>query len=179
MAGQPAEHRTPGPLPRHVVVLLDDQGVWTRRATFLERLRARVHAPSLDVALASGAAPESDVLLALRAQRIARLDHRRQLALSVMRLLAACERRPRSTLLAFEPQPMAVMPRVVAAHDDLERLVMSLLAPAPVSARGVAAVSLLLRDGSGPLYRYESKDDLGALVQRAVVALDPVRDWPD
>jgi hypothetical protein len=42
----------------------------------------------------------------------------------------------------------------------------------------VAAVSLLLRDGSGPLYRYESTADLTVLVRRAIAALDPWRDWP-
>ena len=48
----------------------------------------------------------------------------------------------------------------------------------PVSARGVALVRLLLRDGSGPLFRYESREDLAAQVRRAVDALDPGRDWP-
>lgn len=178
MAGRRAERRA-SDQRRHVVVLLDADGVCARRTTLRERISARLHAPSLDRRLAAGAAPESDVLLALRARRLARIESRRELALSVMRLLAAAEPRRRSPLLPFEPQPMAVMPRVVAAHDDLERLVTSLLAPAPVSARGVAAVSLLLSDGSGPLYRAESTDDLGALVRRTIVALDPVQGWPD
>ncbi|HET7901089.1 MAG TPA: hypothetical protein VFL59_07855 [Candidatus Nanopelagicales bacterium] len=169
----------PAALRRHWVVLLDEDGVSTRRASLGERVRARLLAVHLDERLAAGEAPESDALLALRAARIARAESRREIALSVMRLLAECEpRRRRTSMLGSEPQTLAVVPRVVAAHDDLEQLVSSLLAPAPVSARGVAAASCLLRDGSGPLYRYESTDDLGALVRRTIDALDPSQDWP-
>jgi hypothetical protein len=49
----------------------------------------------------------------------------------------------------------------------------------PVSAHGVALVRLLLRDGSGPLFRYESRDDLTSQVRRAIAALDPGQGWPD
>lgn len=168
-------HRTDDPAPRrHVVVLLDADGVWSRRATLLERLRARMHAGRLDERLAAGEAPESDPLLCLRAQRIARIDSRRQLALGVMRVLAQCE--PGRSKL--EPAPLVVVPRVVAAHDDLQQLVSSLLAPAPVSARGVAATSCLLRDGYGPLYHRGSETDLRTVVRSTIAALDPSSDWP-
>ena len=160
---------------RHLVVLLHPDGVSTRRATRRERLLARLRVTRLDERLAAGEAPESDPLLALRAQRLARIGSRRELALSVLRLLAECEPR-RSKLPA--PPSLALTPRVAAAHDDLEQLVSSLLAPAPVSARGLAAASCLLRDGSGPLYRSECTEDLGVLVRRTIDALDPSSDWP-
>lgn len=162
---------------RHVVVLLDADGVWSRPTTRMERLRARLHADSLDERLAAGEAPESDVLLALRAQRLARIDCRRMLARSVTRVLADCDRRRRQQR-TVEPPSLIAVPKVAAAHRELEQLVESLLAPAPVSARGVAAASCLLRDGNGPLYRYDSTDDLGALVRRTIDALDPSSDWP-
>jgi hypothetical protein len=164
----------PSTLRRNVVVLLDAEGVWSRRATLSERLRTRVHAAGLDERLAAGEAPESDPLLSLRAQRLARIGCRRQLALGVMRVLAQCE--PGRSKL--EPAPLVVVPRVVAAHDDLERLVTSLLAPAPVSARGVAATSCLLRDGFGPLYHRGSETDLRTVVRETIDALDPTSDWP-
>ena len=41
----------------------------------------------------------------------------------------------------------------------------------PVPARGVAMVSQLLADGTGPLYREASGDDLGAIIERAARAL--------
>lgn len=159
---------------RHLVVLLDADGVWSRRATLRERVGTRLHAAKLDERLAAGEPPESDPLLSLRAQRLARIDSRRELALGVLRVLAQCE--PGRSRL--EPAPLVVVPRVVAAHDDLEQLVTSLLAPAPVSARGVAATSCLLRDGYGPLYHRGSSTDLRTVVRSTIAALDPSSDWP-
>jgi hypothetical protein len=46
-----------------------------------------------------------------------------------------------------------------------------LAAPGPVPARGVAMVSQLLADGTGPLYREASADDLGGLIGKATRAL--------
>jgi hypothetical protein len=156
------------------VLLIDDTGLVVRRVTWWQRVRARLHADSLDRELAAGVPPESDVLVALRARRLARIGTRETLARSVERLLDASrtcdERRTRTS--------MAVLPRIVCARADLEALVERLRAPAPLSARGVADVSLLLRDGSGPIYRYESTADLGALVRRIAAELDPARDWP-
>ena len=43
--------------------------------------------------------------------------------------------------------------------------------PGPVQVRGVALLSQLLADGTGPLYREASRDDLGAIVERAALAL--------
>ena len=156
------------------VLLVDDAGVYVRRVTWRQRLRARLHADSLDRELVAGVPPESDVLVAVRARQLARARTRETLAGCVERLLDASrtygDRRTRRS--------MAVLPRIAAARADLEALVGLLRAPAPLSARGVAHVSLLLRDGSGPMYRYESTADLGALVRRIAAELDPAQDWP-
>ena len=159
-----------------LVLQVDETGVFACRATWGQRLRARLLADSLDRALAAGVPPETEVLLALRAQRLARWRTREMLARTVERLVRASESTA-DNRLGTRPA-MAVLPRVAAARDDLEALVEHLRAPAPLSARGVADVCLLLRDGSGPIYRYESTADLGALVRRITAELDPSRDWP-
>ena len=99
-----------------------------------------------------------------------------ELATTVGRLLRAADE-PEHTLT--RAPSMAVLQRVRTTRNDLESLVDHLLAPVPVSARGVALVRMLLRDGSGPLFRYESRADLAAQVRRAADALDPGQDWPD
>jgi hypothetical protein len=73
---------------------------------------------------------------------------------------------------------MAVLARVREARPELEDLVDHLLAPVPVSARGMALVRQLLRDGSGPLFRYESQGDLRRQVSCASAALEPAEGWP-
>ncbi len=162
--------------PVPVVLQVDCTGVYVAPVTLRRRLEAVLLADRLDHALAQGTLPETDVLLALRAERLARARTRTELARSVGRLLR----------VAAEPQhgltrapSMAVLERVRESHDALEELVDHLLAPVPVSARGVALVRLLLRDGSGPLFRYESREDLTSQVRLAIAALDPGQGWPD
>jgi hypothetical protein len=161
--------------PTSVVLQVDRAGVYVAPVTLRRRVEAILLADRLDHALADGALPETDVLLALRAERLACAHMRNELACSVGRLLRA----------AGEPQgglsraaSMAVLERVRESHDVLEELVDHLLAPVPVSAQGVALARILLRDGSGPLFRYESRDNLTSQVRRAIDALDPGQDWP-
>jgi len=157
------------------VLLVDCTGVYVERVTLLHRLECHLLADRLDRNLAVGLDPESDVLLALRAERLARFSTRRDLAARLQRLLHD----------AAEPQlgltrapSLAVLSRVTTARAEIESLVEHLLAPVPVPARGVALVQLLLRDGTGPLFRYESRADLAAQVRQATDALEPGRDWP-
>lgn len=177
----------PGPFParaarsrrrerrtRHVVPQVDCTGVYVERVTLRRRLECRLLADRLDRTLAAGIAPEVDVLLALHAQRLVREDTRLELAASLERLLHAASRP--AWALSRIPS-MAVLPRVAAARPDIESLVDHLRACVPVSARGVALVRILLRDGSGPLFRYESTGDLGVQVRQAVRALEPSCDW--
>jgi len=164
-------HKAHGP----EVLQIDCSGVYVARASMLQRLECHLLGDRLDRTLAAGVAPETDVLLALRAQRLACTTSRRELARSLQRILDA----------AAEPQhglnphaSMAILSRVTTYRTDLELLVDHLLAPVPLPARGVALVRMLLRDGTGPLYRYESQADLGAMVRRVTAALDPGADWP-
>jgi hypothetical protein len=52
-------------------------------------------------------------------------------------------------------------------------MVVALLAPLPVSARGVAMASRLLSDGAGPLYNRLSSVDLVGAVREVTEQLDP------
>jgi hypothetical protein len=63
--------------------------------------------------------------------------------------------------------------RVTDSAEELGDLIRRLLGGGPVAARGVALASVLLTDGSGPLYRRASADDLRARVREAVNALGP------
>ena len=53
----------------------------------------------------------------------------------------------------------------------LAHLAECLAAPGPVPVQGVAMVSGLLADGTGPLYRETSGDDLGDIIENASQAL--------
>jgi hypothetical protein len=157
------------------VLQIDCFGVYVAHASVLQRLECHLLGDRLDRTLAAGIAPETDVLLALRAQRLACTTSRRELARSLLRILDAAA----EPATGLNPHAsMAILPRVTEHRRDIESLVDHLLAPVPLAARGVALVRLLLRDGTGPLYRYESKADLGEMVRRVTSALDPVVDWP-
>jgi hypothetical protein len=108
--------------------------------------------------------------LALRARELVRTSFRCDLADSVHRIVVASTRavvsRPSSIPLCRD--------RVTEASDELQSLIDRLRSPGPVSARGVARVSTLLRDGSGPLYHRGNTDDLRTSVRETVTALDPL-----
>jgi hypothetical protein len=162
-------------MPSRWVVLVDPSGaVCARPANFREWAAAHVAPERLDLALAGGARPEDRPDLALRARWLASPRTRRMLAGSLRRLL----RRADGPVEARSRLAPVVLDRVARAHQEIELLLERLLAPAPVPARGVAMVNLLLSDGTGPLYRRGSRADLAAMVTRAVDALDPVNDWP-
>jgi hypothetical protein len=55
--------------------------------------------------------------------------------------------------------------------DSLAELGDALLAAGPVPVRGVAMVTQLLADGTGPLYRPRRADELAAVIRQAIQAL--------
>jgi hypothetical protein len=157
-----------------VVLQVDDEGVWARPATWRERIASHLLGDRLDQALASGIPPEADPLLALRAAQIARPRCRNEMVSMVRRLLEAADE-PDDAL--FPPRSMAILPRVRQARGEFESLLEHLEAPVPLPARGLASVKLLLRDGAGPLYRCESRQNLGRMVRAITDMLDPSVDW--
>jgi hypothetical protein len=169
-----------------MLVLLDeaDRPV-ARSARLWDRLMARMRASRLDSDLADGASPDATVALALRAQMLVGARARREVAAGVQRVLATAMQTPATepslTPAAHGPKMPAGRLRVPICRDRVREsseefgdLIRRLLADAPVAARGVALASVLLGDGSGPLYHRGNADDVRARVREAVNALDPL-----
>jgi hypothetical protein len=72
---------------------------------------------------------------------------------------------------ARPPRVPLRLERVRQSAPLLAALARRLAEPGPVPARGVAMVSQLLADGTGPLYHQACPDHLGAIIDRATHAL--------
>ena len=144
-----------------------------RRARLRERLASRLGATWLDVELARGVPPEARAALALRAQTLGERRTRNALARSLRRILDDARQGspPRRGQIA------TLRADVLAATDELERLIERLLEPGIVAARGLAQVRVLLTDGGGPLYFRGASQDLRAAAARALTQLEPAPDW--
>src|ERR1700749_1315283 len=105
-----------------------------RPAKITGPLLARRFGASLDRRLATGSAPESGRLLAIRAQQIVALRSRRELARHWEHLLTMATRPPRPGA----PAPLC-QDRILAAADDVRDLAARLRAPLPGPAAGGAA----------------------------------------
>jgi hypothetical protein len=149
-----------------VVLIADQDGshVVARPARLRERLAARWRPRALERELARGAAPDSTAALALRAQALIGSPVRAALAGQLRAVLRDVRRPVRVGSARVRPR----REEVVAAQRELERLADRLLAPDPVSARGVARVRLLLGDGCGPLYAGDARVDLRRVLARAL-----------
>jgi hypothetical protein len=155
-----------------IVLLTDGTGISVRRVGLVDRLRRGLQASRLDALLAEGVAPDSNVALALHADRLARTSERRRLA----RYLRHIGSRPGRS----ESLRAAIARRIEPdAFRDLEDLAERLLVPGPVDVQGVAKVRVLLTDGTGPLYRDSTARDLHAELRDALLAVNPERtpDW--
>jgi hypothetical protein len=160
---------------RHVL-LRDDLGRLTLRHVWpWHRMLARCAAARLDRELAAGTPPETSAGLAARAMALTSAKARRDLATSVQRILAAAGQPPTvmlSPAAAVRPARIPVnRARISQSAVPLAHLAERLAAPGPVPVQGVAMVSRLLADGTGPLYREASGDDLGDIIENASQAL--------
>ena len=165
------------------VLVDDDRGSLTlRRLRPWHRLLARCQAGRLDRALAEGVSPEESASLAARAERLTSTEFRRDLAASLQRILLATGQpprvRPARPLAAPKSRGAAHPPRIPLSHARISQsarplagLASRLAEPGPVPVRGVAMVTRLLSDGTGPLYRPACRDDLGVIIERAARAL--------
>jgi hypothetical protein len=165
-------------------VLIDDArgGLTLRRLQPWRRLLARWQAGRLDRELAQGASPEASASLAARAARLTSMEYRRDLAASLQRIVLATGEplpaRPSRTVAAPKATGIAHPPRLPLHRARISRsarllaeLAGRLAEPGPVPAQGVAIVNRLLSEGTGPLYREASPDDLGVIIERATQAL--------
>jgi hypothetical protein len=123
----------------------------------------------LDRDLAAGRRPDSSAAHARRARRLVAPRARCRLAAGLARLLAAADA-PRPVYSAAVPPHRG---EVRAARPDLEALIDRLRDERPVTARGVALVSLLLADGASPAYAPARPGALREWVATALRALPP------
>jgi hypothetical protein len=159
-------------------LLDDDRGRLTvKRLWPWHRVLARSQAVRLDRELAEGASPEASASLAARAMWLTSTEFRADLAASLRRILVAAGE-PALAAPARPPLGSARRPhvplrttRISQSAPLLAELASRLLEPGPVPVRGVALVTQLLADGTGPLYREAARDDLGAMAERAAAAL--------
>ncbi|HXQ44022.1 MAG TPA: hypothetical protein VN816_05255 [Acidimicrobiales bacterium] len=161
--------RSPGPSVLLIRDRRDRQRLLTRRCRAWDRIGARLLAASLDRRLAAGHPPEADRLTATRAQSLVSPGRRRALAANWEHLLDVARRQP---LRSNGRMPLC-RDRIAAAEPAVHAMLVALVTPLPVSARGVAMASLLLSDGAGPLYNRQSSADLVTAVDDVTVQLDP------
>jgi hypothetical protein len=147
--------------------------VVARRASWRDRVMARLRRTRLDAQLAQGVAPTTSASLALRAQALGQTRFRTMLGEGIRHALDGA-RDPRRTRLAHVPLHREA---VLATAHELDELARRLLSPGPLAARGVAQVRLLLVDGSSPLYFSRADVDLRAAVTRALEDLNPSFGW--
>jgi hypothetical protein len=138
-----------------------------RRIT--DRALARALSFRLDRRLAAGRSPESDRLLAARAQHLVSAATRRALADDWEYLLHVAKRAPAPTLgrMALRRD------QIVAAEPEVRKIAACLRTPLPVAAVGVAAANVLLTDGAGPLHNPYAGIALRDALNLAIAQLDP------
>jgi hypothetical protein len=102
---------------------------------------------SLDERLASGESVRRDSALELRATQLTSERSRRRAARSLLSVVRQADQPPLRT-----PRAPIDRPAVARARHQLVALARRLQEPSPVGARGMALISNLLHDGTGPLY---------------------------
>jgi hypothetical protein len=119
----------------------------------------------LDRRLADGADPLASPSLARRAAILLKQRTRRRLAGGVEKaVLEAEDPRPHSPVSAAIPVQRRA---VLNARSELLLLAAALRTAPDPQPRGIAAVSVLLSDGAGPLFTEHPAHALGSAVRRA------------
>jgi hypothetical protein len=116
------------------------------------RLLARARAGSLDRQLIDGADIAGSAWLSARAATLTEPRTRALIAEGLDRLLRAAQG-PHKRWCAI-----ALRGPLLANREAMGELAALLRGPAPVHARGIAILSELLRDGTGPAYRGSGED---------------------
>ena len=159
--------------PRRSTLVFADGPGWRqlawRSCRITDRALARAFGSQLDRHLAAGRSPESARLLAARAQDLVSPVTRQELADSWEHLLDRARRAPAPTLgrMALHRD------RIVAAEPEVREIAACLRTPLPVAAAGVAAASVLLTDGAGPVYNRRARPGLRDALRLAIAQLDP------
>lgn len=131
------------------------------------RIHVSTHRPSLDRELARGDDPLRSGALALRARQLASRRTRERLAAGLERLVELAERTP------SQRQPVWIPRReILEARSQLIGLASRLRDTRPVYARGVAMVSRLIQDGTGPAFAANADGALRGAIAAAASALE-------
>jgi hypothetical protein len=125
------------------------------------RLLSRLRRRDLDRQLAAGTPPGWSRPLAARARHITSTERLRRLAENWEHLLQV-SRRPAALLTSHAP---LCRDRILASEAEIREMVDALSGARLESAAGVATASVLLRDGTGPLYNRQCETDLTAAIQ--------------
>jgi hypothetical protein len=163
-------HRTAAAVDPSVRAFQDP--VWSitqagRRWPWRVRVLARLQAPWLDLALASGSDPSGSPQLERRAAHL--LSH-----INRTRVVGALRQSRRSAGPPMDPRDPRVpvdLEEVTLAERQLVELEELLISPGPVYCRGVVMASQIVSDGSGPLYAPERKGELRERVAGVIYAL--------
>jgi hypothetical protein len=134
-----------------------------RTGGFIARVKAFTDRLGLDRRLATGTSPDASPQLARRADVLRGWRVRHQLADSLEHVLMEALAPGRDNGAAVPVQRDAVL----AAQRDVLRLVRALRSEPAAPVRAVATVSLLLTDGSGPLFVPYPQGTLGEVLFRA------------
>lgn len=118
------------------------------RPSLAIRIQLRLLRNRIDKELVVGLDPNGSPLRRERARRLVGEDCRRQFAATLERLLDEADSSPRR-LSSSVPVCRAA---IRGSRRQIETIVARLSSPAYISARGVAMISILLTDGTGPLY---------------------------
>ncbi len=132
------------------------------------RAVSRLLAPALDRKLAEGRSPESHLLLAARSQVLVSPVKRRTLAQNWADLLAQA----RTPTGPRDPRAPINRNSILSHESDIRALLAGLAAPTAGHVRGIALLSWLLADGTGPLYNRHPADELAGLLREATALLD-------
>lgn len=139
------------------------------RPSWLTELDARVHARSLDRDIVRGDAPWRSAVHAARYRQLTSRRRRNQLAKTLRRLPVDARRPVHHYRLSASVPPARHY--VLAAEPQINAIAAALEDEAPIRGEGIVRLTLLLTDGSGPVYMHQlgaGPDALARALQRVL-----------
>jgi hypothetical protein len=149
---------------RHIDELLralDTRSAELDRPGLAVRIHVSTHRLAIDRELARGDNPLGSAALAVRTRQLVSPRTRERLATAVERLVDCAQRRPAPSEMVWVPHR-----EILEARSELLGLASRLRDARPVYARGVAMVSRLAHDGTGPAFTPHA----GVALRRAIAA---------
>jgi hypothetical protein len=157
-----------------ILDVFEELGAGLERPPLALRIRVAVRRRALDKALARGDSPLRSDVYALRARQLVERRSRERLAEALERLVERAERTPSPSAIVWLPKR-----EIIDARTELLSLARRLRDARPVYACGVAMVSQLVCDGTGPAFTPRAGLSLRRAIAEATVALEGMsRDEP-